>query len=411
MRMGTTGGTMRTLTLVMALLLAPVAWAQQSQPSTLTTAQIAKRVSPSVVVIQGKTDSGDVLGSGFIISKDGKIVTNLHVIKDVKAASVQLANGEIFDSVSVLAADERRDLAVVHIAGFDLAALDLGNSNSLTVGEPVVIVGSPRGLEGTVTAGILSSVRDNGDGFKVLQTDAAVNPGNSGGPLVNSKGQAIGVVSFKLRSSEGLNFAIPINYVSGLLNELHEPMSLEQMRSSLSARSTPDQQSTGSSLKETLDWLKEKIPLAANHYQYVTPLWLAESSGKTKDESERTVPIAFESCIIIFDDIEVEVWGKYPHNPIISTTRYTVPLGALTGGEVMKYSISLSDSEKLETWSVVLKAASRVILSETYEDLNNTTKSESWKDAAVVFYEESIAKRVLDAFKHAADLCRGKEPF
>jgi serine protease Do len=68
-----------------------------------------------------------------------------------------------------------------------------------------------RGLEGTVTAGILSSVRDTGDGFKVLQTDAAVNPENSGGPLVNTKGQAIGVVSFKLLSAEGLNFAIPIN--------------------------------------------------------------------------------------------------------------------------------------------------------------------------------------------------------
>src|ERR1035441_2591249 len=86
----------------------------------LTTAQVAKRVSPSVVVIHGKTDSGDVLGSGFIVSKDGRIVTNLHVIRGMKTASVQLANGEIFDSVSVLATDERRDLALVKVAGFDL---------------------------------------------------------------------------------------------------------------------------------------------------------------------------------------------------------------------------------------------------------------------------------------------------
>ena len=179
----------------------------------LTTAQIAKRVSPTVVVIQGKTDSGEVLGSGFIVSKDGKIVTNLHVIRDMKTARVQLANGEVFDSVSVLAIDERRDLAIVKVAGFDLPVLELGNSDGLAVGEPTVSVGSPRSLEGTVTAGLLSSVRDSGEGFKVLQTDAAVNPGNSGGPLVNNKGQAIGVVSFKLRSAEGLNFAIPINYV------------------------------------------------------------------------------------------------------------------------------------------------------------------------------------------------------
>jgi S1-C subfamily serine protease len=185
----------------------------------LTTAQIAKRVSPSVVVIQGKTDSGDVLGSGFIVSKDGKIVTNLHVIRDMKSATVQLANGEIFDSLSVLATDERRDLAIIKIAGFNLAVLQLGNSDTLTVGEPVVVVGSPLGLDATVTAGVLSGIRDTGEGFKVLQTDAAVNHGNSGGPLVNANGLAVGVVSFILRSdfAQGLNFAIPINLVHGLL--------------------------------------------------------------------------------------------------------------------------------------------------------------------------------------------------
>jgi serine protease Do len=226
-----------------------------SQQATLTSAELAKRVSPSVVVIQGKTESGDVLGSGFIVSKDGKIVTNLHVIKDMKTGSVQLANGEIFGPVSVLAIDERRDLAVVGIPGFDRPALELGDSDAVTIGEPLVVVGSPHGLEGTVTAGILSSVRDGGDGYKLLQTDAAVNPGNSGGPLVNNKGQAIGVVSFKLRSAEGLNFAIPVNYVLGLLNNLHEPMTLEQMRQSLVGTASAVPQSSGPSLKETLDWL------------------------------------------------------------------------------------------------------------------------------------------------------------
>src|ERR1019366_6441592 len=98
-----------------SLLIVPIAFGQ----TTLTTAQIAKKVSPSVVVIQGKTDSGDVLGSGFIVSKDGKIVTNLPVIRDMKTASVQFANGETFHSVSVLAIDERRDLAIVKGAGFE----------------------------------------------------------------------------------------------------------------------------------------------------------------------------------------------------------------------------------------------------------------------------------------------------
>lgn len=222
--------------LLCILLVLPVAAFGQI---SLTTAEIAKKVSPSVVVIEGKTDSGNVLGSGFIISKDGKIVTNLHVIRDMKTATVELANGKVFDSICILATDERRDLAIVKIAGLDLPILDLGNSDALNIGEPVVIVGSPRGLEGTVTAGILSSVRDGGEGYKVLQTDAAVNPGNSGGPLVNNRGQVIGVVSFILRSSQGLNFGIPINYVRELLNTLHEPISLETMRGNL-VNTTPE---------------------------------------------------------------------------------------------------------------------------------------------------------------------------
>jgi hypothetical protein len=287
--------------------------------ASLTTTEIARRVSPSVVVIEGTSDSGDVLGSGFLVSKDGKIVTNLHVIRDLKSARVQLASGEVFDSLSVLAMDERRDLAIVHVAGFDLPALELGNSNSVKVGEPVVILGSPKGLEGTVTAGILSSVRDTGDGFKVLQTDAAVNPGNSGGPLVNAKGQVIGVVSFKLRSSEGLNFAIPINYVTGLLNEPHGPISLERMRAELNLV----QNSGGPSLKETLDWLAEKIPLASYHYVMAPVLYLP-----AKDVTFRSVPVRFNSCSVVLDSIDVEV--EKGQRPRTIRSRYTIPLGSVT---------------------------------------------------------------------------------
>lgn len=378
------------------LLIVPVAFGQ----ATLTTAQIAKRVAPSVVVIQGKTDSGDVLGSGFIISKDGKIVTNLHVIRDLKTATVQLASGEFFDSMSILAMDERRDLAVIHVAGFDLTALGLGNSNSLTVGEPVVIVGSPRGLEGTVTAGILSSVRDSGDGFKVLQTDAAVNPGNSGGPLVNGKGEAIGVVSFKLRSSEGLNFAIPINYVSGLLSETHEPMSLAQMRTRLTATSAADKQSTGPSLKETLDWLKEKLPLAANHYTIDSVVDVG--LGKTQEVTGRTIPIRFDSCTVTIEYSEAVVWEKFPDRPITTAIRFTIPLGVITDVNVKSHELVLSKSKTLDVWVVTLATPSMSILEETHETLNNSTKSESSRASVLLFYDALIAQRVSDAFKHAA---------
>ena len=171
-----------------------------------------------------------------------------------------LANGEVLDSPVVLATDERRDLAVLQVKAVNTPMLDLGDSNALTVGESLVILGSPRGLEGTVIAGILSSVRDIGDGYKVLQTDAAVNPGNSGGPVMNAEGVVVGVVTFQLRSSQGLNFAVLINYVRDLLNNLHELISLEQISKTITPRSAHND-SRETTLRETLEWLREKIPL------------------------------------------------------------------------------------------------------------------------------------------------------
>jgi len=218
----------KTVAIVGCLVLTPIAAVCPARAqATLTTEQVAQRASRSLAMIHGKTEAGDVGGSGFIVSNDGNIVTNLHVRRNLNTAKVRLANDEIHDAVSVLATDVRRDLAVIKVAGFNLPVLELGNSDLLKVGEPIVVVGNPRGLEGTVTAGILSSIRDSGEGFKVLQTDAAVNPGNSGGPMLNNKGQVVGVVSYKLRSAEGLNFAIPINYVRGMLSSLHEPNHVE----------------------------------------------------------------------------------------------------------------------------------------------------------------------------------------
>ncbi len=386
-----------------------------NQAMVLTTAEVAKRVSPSVVVIHGKTDSGDVLGSGFVISMDGKIVTNFHVIKDLNTAAVQLTNGDLFDSVSVLATDERRDIAILKIAGFNLPALELGDSDSLMVGEPLVIVGSPKGLDGTVTAGILSSVRDSGEGFRVLQTDAAVNPGNSGGPLVNAKGQAIGIVSFKLRSAESLNFAIPINYLRGILNNLHEPMTLSQMRKQLVGMASTNSQSDGPTLKETLDWLNEKIPLAADHYVQTLSMFFGPKiwpgGSKTKEVILKTIPLRFDTCTVVYEMTETWVWEKFPDHPQVTATRFTVPLGAIVGGEISKGDISGVTPKKL-TWTIILVTVPKVVLEENRKDLTKSTKSEHTGTAFIMFYDESLAERVKNAFMHAAGECRKqKDPF
>lgn len=396
----------------------------------LTTAQIAKKVTPSVVVIQGKSSSGDVLGSGFIVSKDGKIVTNLHVVRDMKTATVQMANGEIFDSVSVLAIDERRDLAVLQIAGFNLPLLEFGNSDVVTVGESVVIVGSPRGLEGTVTAGILSSVRDSGDGFKILQTDAAVNPGNSGGPLLNSKGQAIGVVSSKLRSAENLNFAIPINYARGLMNVLHAPMTFEQMRGGLAATLSGLTASiiSSPSLKETLDWLREQLPLAVvNLYYY--------SDGRPNSVTTRALAWNLDSCVAVIDSETRSTHGKNDDagvSTFIYKTRTTMPLGKIIEGRVdtsdqsSKFSFFSKDfvflSGDRQVYFVELLAGAAAFTSEMSDTSTSTYRFYKPAPPAapyvflrkafnVSFSDEALAKRVLAAFLHAADLCRTKEPF
>ena len=226
-------------------LLAAAAASSAQQP--IDSAEIVRKVSPAVVLIKGESTTGTILGSGLIVSKDGKIATNLHVIRELKSAGVQLASGEIFDSPSVLAFDDRKDLAIIKIAGFDLPVVELGNSGEVRSGEPVVAIGSPRGLQGTVTTGVVSAVRDDpsGAGFKLIQTDAAVNPGNSGGPLLNGRGQAIGIVTAKLRGSEGLNFAVPINYVRGMLDNLQKPMNLEDLRASLASTKTDVFKSSG----------------------------------------------------------------------------------------------------------------------------------------------------------------------
>ena len=191
---------------------------------------IAKKALPAVVTIEGDKGSG----AGFIISQDGLIVTCVHVVEGQRGVRIRLTTGEMFDSLLVRAFDARKDLAVLKVAGFELPKIELGNSSDLMVGQPVIAVGNPLGLTSTVTSGIVSAIRDDpGLGYRLIQTDAPVNPGNSGGPLLNSAGAAVGVVTLKMVASETLNFAVPINYVRGMLAEAGSPISLAEFQGRL----------------------------------------------------------------------------------------------------------------------------------------------------------------------------------
>jgi putative serine protease PepD len=195
-------------------------------------AGIAQRVLPSVVSIEAQDADGGATGSGFVIASDGYILTNNHVIaasvKSGGSITVRLQDGSSY-TAAVIGRDASYDLAVLRISNRSLAALQFGDSDKVAVGDSVLAIGSPLGLTGTVTLGIISakdravtageSATDNSF-INALQTDAAINPGNSGGPLVDATGAVIGVNSAiatlgssvgSQTGSIGLGFAIPIN--------------------------------------------------------------------------------------------------------------------------------------------------------------------------------------------------------
>jgi V8-like Glu-specific endopeptidase len=184
---------------------------------TLSPVQINEKYSRAIVLI--KTDLGT--GTGFIVSPDGTIATAFHVIKDAKKVGVKTATGDVFDQVLLLAKDERKDVAVLKIAGYDLPSVERENSNDLKVGERVAVIGNPLGeeaLRSSVTDGIVSGLRDLGDGYKVIQISAPISHGNSGGPVFSERGKVVGIATFALVAGENLNFAVPSNYLTGLLD-------------------------------------------------------------------------------------------------------------------------------------------------------------------------------------------------
>jgi S1-C subfamily serine protease len=160
-------------------------------------------------------------GSGAIISRDGLVVTNYHVIQWARRVSVMTYDGETY-GVSLVGYDVRNDLAVLRIdANESFSYFDFGDSDLLKAGQKVVALGNPAGLSFTATEGIISSPsRLADDGFRYIQTDVTLNPGNSGGPLINSQGELIGIVDFKVSGYEELGFAIPSNRAGDVIGKI-----------------------------------------------------------------------------------------------------------------------------------------------------------------------------------------------
>ncbi|MFD3486512.1 S1C family serine protease [Streptomyces sp. NPDC058665] len=240
-----------------------------SQSSKGTVAGVAAAVSPAIVEIQAASSSGQSTGSGVVITSDGEIITNNHVIAGTQTVKVQLSTGKTY-TADVVGTSPDKDLALIRLQGASgLKTAALGDSDSVRVGDEVVAIGSPEGLTGTVTSGIVSALdRDvtvskeqgqqqqqgggggrwpfefggqqfNGDTgsstttYKAIQTDASLNPGNSGGALINMNGEIIGINSAMFSASGssadsstagsvGLGFSIPVNTVKADLSALRD---------------------------------------------------------------------------------------------------------------------------------------------------------------------------------------------
>lgn len=197
----------------------------------LSLKEIYKRVIPSVVSITATKDDGTATGTGIILSSDGYIITNYHVVTTANQISVLLTGGEEYPATTV-GGDEFSDLMVLKIDAQGLSPAEFGDSDGMEVGDSVVAIGDPLGTElrGTMTDGIICGIQRNINvedrTMTLMQTNAALNSGNSGGPLVNMEGQVIGINTMKIASNynavEGIGFAIPISTAKPIVDELVE---------------------------------------------------------------------------------------------------------------------------------------------------------------------------------------------
>lgn len=223
------GRTLPLLAMLAAASLSPFG-ATRASAQDLTDARrmaIAEALSTSTVSVQVGRGSG----SGFVATREGWVVTNAHVVQGSRGmARVRLGTGQLV-AAQILAVDPAHDLAVLEPQGGPMPEpLTLGDADTVRVGQTVLAFGSPYGLDGTLTQGIVSARRDlpGGGGARlegVIQTDATINPGNSGGPLVNTRGEVIGVntaILSRSGGSQGIGFAVPVDYVKDLIQQLRE---------------------------------------------------------------------------------------------------------------------------------------------------------------------------------------------
>jgi len=256
------------------------------------------------------------LGSGFIISDDGYIVTNNHVIKDADQVKVILHDKTEYDA-AIIGTDPMTDLALIKIKAKNLVPLKFGSSFKAEVGSWVVAIGSPFGLEQTVTAGIVSAkgrILGSGPYDDFIQTDASINPGNSGGPLLNLDGEVIGINTAIVRSGQGIGFAIPSDLATGIIDQLTQ-------------QKTVSRGWMGVAIQNVTEQLAKYYSLKKNKGVYVAKVF----EGNPADKAG-----------IKIGDVIFSINDK----PIESSRDLTLTIGSSSVGEIVKVKVTRDGKEK-----------------------------------------------------------------
>ena len=332
-----------------------------SDGTGLTARDIYKRDAPGVVYIKAhvvqrsqspfdfgppQEQQGEATGSGFVIDKDGTIVTNAHVINGARKVTVQFANKRQV-TAKILGKDESTDLALLKVdpSGLDLTPLQLGSSANVQVGDPAVAIGNPFGLERTLTTGVISAVHrpiQAPNGFRIddaIQTDAPINPGNSGGPLIDATGKVIGINSQietggSGNGSVGIGFAVPIDTAKKIIPELKKSGRVDRGYLGVST----------ATIDKSLEGLDLPVKSGAL-VQSVTPGSPADKAGLRPGDISASVN---GSPIQLGGDIIVEVDGK----PIHSDDDLAAAIAGRRPGD--KVSITFKRDGKTKTVAVTL---------------------------------------------------------
>ncbi len=262
-----------------------------AQSPILTTEELYKKVLPSIATLIVEMPNGQrSIGTAFMTIKEGLALTAWHVLEGGRKATLKFSDGEQFEVSGLVDRDELRDLALIRVKVFGRPLLKTEAAEP-AIGSKAFVVGSPRGLEFSISDGLLSQIQTIA-GMKQFQFTCPSSPGNSGGPLINAKGQVIGVVSWQLRDSQNLNFAMPVSYALGLDTTLPTRL-LESVTSSGPALSLPNtgpnghEKLNGSLLKSMVEELGYKVKV------------LNAEAGKEKYEIAFTkhdldIPVALE---------------------------------------------------------------------------------------------------------------------